>query len=89
MLILDQMETTLIIPVDDISFKTANKLNTNRCGPAAKIIDAEMLKIEGIVPPNAAEDDNVACVQAVEPFTPEDKFGYYEVTVLETCGDGQ
>jgi hypothetical protein len=86
---LSKMETTMIIPADEISFKTSNKLNDKRCGPVAKIIGEDSLTIEGIVPPNSAEEDEVACVQAVEPFTPEDKYGYFEVTVLETCGDGQ
>lgn len=79
----------MIIPADEISFKTTNKLNEKRCGAAAKIIGEDMLTVEGITPPNATDDDNVACVQAVEPFTPEDKYGYFEITVLETCTDGQ
>jgi hypothetical protein len=86
---LGKMETAMIIPADEISFKTSNKLNDKRCGPVAKIIGEDSLTVEGIVPPNSAEEDEVACVQAVEPFTPEHKYGYFEVTVLETCGDGQ
>lgn len=85
---LGQMEATMIIPAE-FEFKPMNKLNDKRCGPAAKIIGDDALTVEGVIPPSSAEDEEVACVQAVEPFKPEDKYGYFEVTVLETCGDGQ
>jgi hypothetical protein len=90
-IVLAKIETGLIIPAEEISFKKTNKLNINRCGPSAKIIDEELLTIESMLPMGATkEDDNVACVQAVDPFDPEEsKYGYFEVTILETCSEGQ